>query len=227
MDSSLGGVELFSSGGAIHSHLVTADVDGTPVAVALVEVGSRYVDLGTVQAGQSPTMPAPVDTLVRRSVVVQGAPWFLYTSLPNLPALPPIAFDGVAEHHFRVSGSADFGAFSDSILSVKLPVISVPTAGAIVPRNSNLVVTWSDASADTSVHVFAFVRSNVDSSIGPGVGDWRDPDGRATVDFVHSYLPAGSARLIVIRYRFVTRTIGQVGLEVKCEGVVHRMLTLQ
>lgn len=226
MDSSFDGVQIFSAGGSIHSHLITANVDGTPVAVALVEVGSKYVDVGTVQVGQSPPVAAAVDTLARRSVAVHGTPWFLYTSLPNMPTLPPIEFDGVSQHHFRLSGSTAFGAFADSIASVKLPVISTPAAGAMVPRDSNLVVTWSDAGVDTSIRVLAFVRSNVDSNIAPGVGDWRDPDGHATVDLVHSHLPAGSARLVVVRYRVVTRTIGQVALQVKCEGIVRRMLTL-
>jgi len=221
------GAEFFSTAGDPESQLVTMDVDGFPVVAVLIKVGSRYVDGGTVRVGQSPPIVAGVDTLARRSVRVYGTPWYLYTSVPNLPALPPITFDGVARHRFRLTGSADVGAFEDSIQSVTRPTITAPAADATVPRSSNLVVSWSDAGNDTSVRVFGFVRSDVDSSIAPGVGDARDPDGHAIVDFAHAHLPAGSAWLTVIRYRVAHRTIGQLGVVLKCEGIVHRPLTLQ
>ncbi len=229
--SYLDGAEFFTTGGDPHSQLVTMDVDGSPMAAALFRIedpyDGRYVDAGTVRVWQSPVLGIGVDTLVRLSVPVRGTPWYLYTSVANLQAPPPIDFDGMVWHHFRLSGSSQIGAFEDSILSVKRPMIASPADGATVPRNSNLIVTWSDTSADTSIRVFGFVRSDVESRIGPGVGDARDPDGHATVDFEHAHLPAGSARLTVVRYRVSHRTIGPVGVVLKCEGISHRQLTLQ
>ena len=113
------GGEYFVVSGGTESQFVTMDLDGFPLGAAYVRVGSRYVDVGTVTVGQSPTTPATVDTLVRRSATVSGNPWYLYTSLPSLPEFPPLTFDGVAQHRFQISGSANFGAFDDSVLSVR------------------------------------------------------------------------------------------------------------
>lgn len=230
-DSFVEGAEFFTTGGDPAGQLVSMDVDGLPFAAGLIAVGPdharRYVDAGTVQVWQSPPLAGGVDTLARRSVPVRGTPWYLYTSAPNLPALPPIAFDGVTRHHFKLTGATEVGAFEDSILSVKRPVLSAPAMGATVPRNVDLIVRWSDASTDTSVRVFGFVWSANDSGLAPGVGDARDPDGQAKIDFSHAYLPAGAARLTVIRYRVLHRTIGTLGLVLKCEGIVHQALVLE
>lgn len=230
-NSFVDGAEFFTTGGDPATQIVSMDVEGLPFVAGLFAVGPeydpRYVDAGTVRVWQSPPLAGGVDTLARRSALLQGTPWYLYTSKPNLPALPPIAFDGLARHHFKVSGSGEIPAFEDSILSVKRPVISAPAVGATVPRNTDLVVRWSDAGTDTSVRVFGFVWSANDSFLAPGVGDARDPDGQARVDFSHAYLPAGGARLTVIRYRVVHRTVGTTGVVLKCEGIVHQTLLLQ
>ncbi len=224
--SFVSGAYFFSTGGDPQNQLVSMDVDGSKMVAALFYDGTRYVDAGTVKFDQWPLIASGVDTLARRSVPVHGTPWYLYTSVPNIPALDA-TFDGVARHRFRVAGSASIGAFEDSVLSVMCPIIAAPIIGATVPRNQNLDVSWSDAGTDTSVRVFGFVVSDVDSSIGPGIGDARDPDGHATVAFEYSPLPAGSARLTLIRYRIVHRAVGATGVILKSEGVTHRALTLQ
>ena len=221
------GAAFFSSGEDTAGQLVTMTVDGLPVAAALIRAGGRYVNVGTVRVGQSPPIASFVDTLARRSVPVYGTPWYLYTSVPNLAALPPVTFDGVAQHHFRVSGSVDFAAFDDSILSVRPPVVSAPAIGATVPRTSDLVVSWSDAGIDPDVQMICFVRSAVNSNIAPGLHA-RDLDGAATIQrFALEALPPGEARLTVIRYRAVRRVNGPVAVNLKCEAIVRRALTLQ
>jgi hypothetical protein len=158
---------------------------------------------------------------------VYGQPWYLYTSVPNLPALPPIAFDGVAFHHFKLSGSPQCAAFEDSVLSVSRAVISEPASGAIVPRNSDLVVSWSNAGADPNVRILCFVVSSVNSDIAPGLSA-PDPDGTSGIEHeALEVLPAGSARLTVVRYRVVDRMNGPIGLHLKCEAIARVPLTLQ
>ena len=230
-ESFVEGAEFFTTGGDPGIQVVSMDVEGLPFAAGVFAVGPqyspRYADAGRVRVWQSPPVSGGVDTLARRSVLINGTRWYLYSSAANLPALPPITFDGVTRHHFEVTGSGEVGAFEDSIQSVKRPVISAPVVGATVSRNTDLIVRWSDAGTDTSVRVFGFVWSANDSVLAPGVGDARDPDGQARVDFSHSYLPAGAARLTVIRYRVVHRTIGTMGVVFKCEGIVHQTLLLQ
>lgn len=224
--SAVEGAQFFTTGGEPRTQLVTMDVDGVTMAAAMFEVGSRFVDAGTVRVTQSPPLAAGIDTLARLSVPVYGTPWFLYTSVTNVPPSPPVTFDGVARHRFQVSGSAEIEAFEDSLTSVKPPVLSYPSEGEVIPRGADLIVTWSDAGTDTSVRVFAFAYSDVNGGLAPGIGDARDPDGHAKVDFTHMSLPAGAVRLNVIRYRVAHRTIGGVGVVLKCEGITRRTVTL-
>ena len=221
------GTSFFTAIDDSAGQMVTMDVNGVAVAGAFLRANGRYVDAGTVQVGQSPPLNTGVDTLARRSVPVFGTPWFLYTSAPHLPAQPPITFDGVTWHRFRVSGSAGFGAFEDSIRSVTRPFLSEPSAGAVVPRGSDLIVSWSDAGSDPDIQILCFVRSDVDSSIAPGISA-RDPDGTTgiTRDALQA-LPPGNARLTVVRYRERRVANGPVGVRLKCEGITLRALTLQ
>jgi hypothetical protein len=220
------GTSFFTAIDDSAGQLVTMDVNGVAVAGAFIRTHGRYVNAGTVRVGQSPPLATGVDTLARRSVPVYGTPWYLYTSAPHLPAQPPITFDGVAWHRFVVSGSADFAAFQDSIRSVTRPVISQPAAGAVVPRNEDLIVTW-DGGFDPGIRVLCFVRSDVDSNLAAGF-EVPDPDGttRIVVQGLAA-LPAGPARLSVVRYRERRLTNGGVGIRLKCEGITLRAVTLQ
>jgi hypothetical protein len=211
------------------SLLVTLDVEGVAVGAALFRSGTIYVAAGTVAVRVNPrTFAWPtVDTLARQSVPVYNTPWFVYSSVPNLPALVPVVFDGVTRHHFEVSGTAAFPAFEDSVLSVARPVLSAPAAFAGVPRDADLAVSWSDAGTDSTVYVLCMLRSEVDTS-RVAFGDLvRDQSGATSFPAPRlGVLPAGAARLSVARYRIARRTNGALPVNLVCEATVLRALTL-
>lgn len=218
------GASFFSSLDDSAGQFVTMDVNGTAVAGAILRTKGRYIDVGTVRVGQSPPIVVAVDTLARKSVPVYGTPWFLYTSVP---LVPPILFNGTVWHRFRASGSSDFAAFEDSIRSVTRPTISEPTFNAVVPRNQDLIVSWSDPGSDPGVEIICFVESDANADLAPGLSAY-DPDGttRVTRDVLQA-LPPGPARLTLVRYRERHVTNGAVGVRLKCEGITLQRITLQ
>jgi hypothetical protein len=91
-----------------------------------------------------------------------------------------------------------------------------------------MAVTWADAGSDTAVYVLCMVRSNVDTSRVALGNLVRDLDGATTIATARlATLPAGSARLSVGRYRIVRRLNGSLAVNLVCEAVALRALTLQ
>ena len=169
-----------------------------------------------------------VDTLVRESVPVNFQPVYVYSSIPNLPHGLPIAFDGVLQHRFQVSGTAAFPALLDSVQSVALPVVTSPAAAAGVHRNADLAVTWSDAGTDSTIYVQCVVRSDADTTRLAWGQLVRDAAGATIVTTAQlSGLAAGSARLSVGRYRLLHHLNGSHKVNLVCEATELRAVTLQ
>ncbi len=227
--ATLSGAVLPTTLAADASLLTTYDVDGMTAGGALFVSSGSFVDAGTVtvtSAGTA-TVPEAVDTLARRSVLVNYAPWTYYSSLPNLPAPLPLSFDGSHWHRFRVSGTAAFGALDDSVLSVARPAVIAPAVSSDVAESADLGIAWSDAGTDTTVYVLPAIRSNADTAhVALGVLV-RDVAGHTSIPQARlASLPTGPARLAVARFRLVRHTVGAHAVQLLCEGVTLQYLTL-
>lgn len=209
--------------------VVTADVDGVRAAAAIWRQGAVFVDVGAVTVHDTPrVLPVEPDTLVRRSVPVAGTPYYAYSTVPSLPAMPHLVFDGTRDHVVTASGAPGVPAMRDSVRSVARPVVSGPAQDAVVPRAADLAVAWSDAGTDTSVLVLCTVRSLVDSTRWGYALPVHDTAGQATVPAnLLQPLPPGAARLAVVRYRRLLRVPGALAVNLVCEAVTLRSLTLQ
>lgn len=210
------------------SIVFSLNVDGLRGASALFFGGTprSLVSAGTVTVGPIPPGPGTV-ALSTYELIVQGFLQTVYTTFPSHPAGINLSFDGTTHHRFTTSGTSLFPAMSDSVLSVGLPVISAPAAGASVPRSADLVVNWSNPGTDTTAYVIVAVGSLVDQTkiaVGTLV---RDPGGAAVVSPSElGLLPAGAARLSVARFRIAARSVSGHATALICEAAATRGLTL-
>jgi len=187
------------------SLLATMDVSGKVQAFAALQNGANLVNGGDVWSsgrGASDPPATPEVQLDVRSTLVSGVDQFVYSTMPSHPSGIVLAFDGSAMHHLRATGTGQFPAFSDSVRSVTAIDPSTPASGASVPRASDLLVTWSDGGADTTVYVGAMVYRTSDPTQRRLTGVVRDGDGQLTVHAATlSALPVGDATLVVVRFR--------------------------
>ncbi len=209
--------------------LATLEVGDVRAAFAFFQQAGVFVDAGRVQLGrQRPIAWTGPDTLVRQSVPVNGTPFYAYSTIPALPDMPSLVFDGSRYHLFRVTGSADVAAFDDSVQSVSRPTVTAPAAAATVLLTDSLVVTWSDAGSDTTVYVLCGLRSQVDSTKAVTARLVRDADGRTSFTSARlGTLAAGPATLAVARFRLVHDIVGGDAVDILCEATEVRSVTLQ
>lgn len=201
--------------------LATVNVDALKGATALYLVGGSLQDAGAVTVKVHAAGPAVSElTLDKLAVNVQGILQYFYTSRVSHPLAINLTFDGSDYHRFSNSGTGVVPAFSDSILSVSLPVISAPASGASVVHTSPLTVSWTPMGSDSTVYVIAVLRSTMDSTkVAYGVIA-RDVDGSTIISSARlTALPLGSARLAVARYRLAYHTYGSIRAGLACEAV--------
>ncbi len=208
--------------------LATMNVGGVRGAVALFQSAGVFLDAGVVTVhGQRIAAWTHADTLVQQSVPVNNVPFYVYSTIPSLPAMPNLPFTGTNPHTFHVGGSSSVPAFDDSILSVAMPAVATPAADASVPRADSLVVTWVDPGSDTTVFVLCGLRSLVDSTESIVAAVARDAAGRAVFPAARlGLMPVGSARLSVARYRVVHHVAGTRSVDLVCEAADVRTVTL-
>lgn len=209
--------------------LATLEVGDVRAAFAFFQQAGVFVDAGTVRLGrQRPIAWIGPDTLVRQSVPVNGTPFYAYSTVPALPDMPSLVFDGSRYHLFHVTGSTNVPAFEDSVLSVSRPTVTAPASASTVLLTDSLVVTWSDAGSDTTVYVLCGLRSQVDSTKAVTARLVRDADGRTSFTSARlGTLAAGPATLAVARFRLVHDVVGGEQVDVLCESSEVRTLTLQ
>ena len=216
------------------SLLVTLHMpDDLKAAGAVFLSGGRLVDAGSVWI-HTFKVSGEIDSvqLMQTSATVGGNALLLYSTLAGTPGGPPpppvrIAFDGIANHVFRVVGSIVVTGFVDSVQSVDDLNVSAPAAAAAVPRSSPLTVSWSDPGSDASVKVSATVISDADTTNKSAFAVVDDPTGTAVIPAVLlGGLPAGSARLAVTRYRLVYKIAGGKSVGFACESIDVRAITL-
>lgn len=210
------------------SIVFSLNVDGLRAASALFVGGTPrgLVSAGTVTVGPIPPGPGTV-ALNTYELIVQGFLQTVYTTLVSHPVGINLPFDGATYHRFTTSGTSLFPAMSDSVLSVGLPVISAPAAGANVLLSADLVVNWSNPGTDTTTYVLVMVVSLVDTTkvaIGMLV---TDPGGVAVVNTPElGLLPAGPARMSVARFRIAPRSVSGHATALICEAASTRAITL-
>lgn len=188
--------------------------------LTLSDAGSVRVRTGL---GAARTMTA-LDKLQLR---VAGTVQTIYTTLISHPLGLALAFDGNTYHSFTVSGTAAVPALVDSVRSVTLPSLSAPSPGASASRATNLAVSWSDASTDSTVYMMVFVGSQVDTTKYAAAALVRDLAGSASVPAAQlSQLPNGAARLTAVRFRLVRRNLGVRKVNLISEAVRLRDPTL-
>ena len=183
--------------------LATVEVDARKGATALYQVAGNLVDAGAVTVKVHALGPAVSElALDKETVNVTGALQYFYSTRPSHPLTINLNFDGNEYHRFMNSGSGVVAAFSDSVKSVVLPVLSAPGSGGSVVRTSALPVSWTPMGVDSTVYVIAIVRSKVDSTKFARSVLVRDTDATVSIaaDSLAS-LPLGAALLAVARFR--------------------------
>ncbi len=126
---------------------------------------------------------------------------------PSSTAVPAelLRFDGTTFQRFNVYGSSTFVGYRDSVVSVVSPVLTSPASGGSASRSSGLALQWT-ASADVGDSVYAVVISAVDSTKLATSIPVPDANGTVTISSTQTTrLPAGSANVILVRYRTAIR----------------------
>lgn len=211
------------------SLLGTMNVDGLRAAAALfISPTSGLQDAGTVTTRTGLVLPGSETALDKAQLTVSGFVQTVYSTLASHPLGVVLPFDGTSRHKFTVSGSSAVAAFSDSVTSVTLPVVTAPAPAASVSRAADLAVTWSDAGADTTVYCLAAVQSFADSTKFAIGALTLDTAGSCTIPTARlSLLPAGNARLSLARFRLVHHSIaGGRKVDLVSEAATTRSLTL-
>ncbi len=208
--------------------LMTVEVSGLRTAWAMFDNGPHFQDAGTVTvrthnvAGPGTTQKA-LDIL---GLQVNGTPEYFYTSLVSNPLGLNLTFDGVEHHVFTVGGSGSVTAFTDSARSVVHPGVTAPAGGASVSRASDLTVSFSGASLDSTVRTLAVITSLVDSSKVARSDLSLDGASLVVPTSRLAALPAGAARLAVARWRLSYRDHSGRLVGLGSEGVDVKALTL-
>ncbi len=180
------------------------NVESNHQAFALIQNSSDFVNAGDIfSSGRRASDPLATNEvrLDVRNTPVNGTAQYVYSTMPSNPSGIVLAFDGVRYHRFRITGSGRYPALTDSVLSVIPLVPATPSSGATVQRSLGINVTWA-AGTDTTQYVTAMVFMNSDHAQRRISGVTRDTDGHLLVSgALLSQLPAGSATLVVVRYR--------------------------
>ncbi len=211
------------------SLLATMNVNGLRAGlVLLLSPTTGLQDGGAISLRTGLAGSTSETALDKLQLRVSGLIQTVYTTLPSHPLGVVLPFDATTHHRFTVPGGTGVTAFEDSVLSVTLPAIASPAASATVSRAADLVVSWSNAGADTTVYCLALVRSQVDTTMGAISALVRDPDAQTTITTARlSTLPAGAARLALARFRLVHHSVaGGRKADLVSEAVETRSITL-
>ncbi|HEY3217354.1 MAG TPA: hypothetical protein VGK93_12770 [Candidatus Eisenbacteria bacterium] len=205
------------------------DVESKRQAFALIQNSNDFVNAGDIfSSGRRASDPVAADEvrLDVRSTPVNGVAQYVYSTMPSNPSGIVLAFDDVRYHRFRITGSSRYPAVTDSVRSVIPLVPATPSSGATVQRSLGINVTWT-AGADTTQYVTAMVFMNSDPTQRRISGVTRDTNGQLTLSgTLLSQLPAGSATLVVVRYRLRYVSSGMFKTGILSEAGDARPITL-